>query len=388
MMLQCLKISIRAFTHSRDGAVAIIVAVALPVVLGFAILAIDYSVGLLTRVENQRTADIAVYAAAKTYGRISSDDQNPLAAAAAEAAHMLDLNGVDPDNLTLNLLPEDGQESPRLELLIDQDLPPIGLISLRGPDGLRVVVRSVAQVGVAPPAIPVCALATGTSGSPQFSFTGSSTLNFEGCSVGSNTGFNLASNINIDGCLSPAGTPRVGCPTSDNAQVETNPLGISWTEAQAICSAAGRSSTDLGSFLSRRTGVAERPLPSGPHCIRQSGQTSFSGNQRITDNGAGVTLFFEPGVTITTRGNFTIQLTPAASIIRTDGKAVRNVVLYGPEATLDAAGTISFNSVGCFGITMQTIDFGGNASITSARDDCNPERDLGVRSDAVIRLLE
>lgn len=397
MTLTKLKKYLLTFLHDLRGAVAIIVAIALPVVLSIAILAIDYSMALITRAENQRTADLAVYAAALTYGQVLSEGQNPLTAAQAEAAHLLELNGADPGDLTLTLLPEDEEEA-QLEVVIAQDLPPIGLISLRGEDNLRVVVRSVARVGVIPTEDAVCMYTTGTQ-SGDFRFGNNATLLLNGCSIQSRGGFsNLprTSQLNIGGCITQDGKVAPSeCPSVKRKDLagdeNANPLGVEWADAEAECVRLGRPSTNLNSF---RNGT---PIPTGIHCITQN--LSTNGGTYISESNndpelSGVTLFFKPEVEVTIAGNPTFTLGPAGKVdIPTSSgtKTVRNVLFYGPEASLTARGTMSITSLGCYGITMEKIDFNGNPEISlsnSADSICDPERDLGIFAGVNVRLLE
>lgn len=88
------KIS-KQFAASTEGGVAVIVAVSVPVILGFAALALEYGSGLVTKSKNQGTADIAAYAAAFEYNKNKSDRENERVAAAKKAAKSVAiLNGV------------------------------------------------------------------------------------------------------------------------------------------------------------------------------------------------------------------------------------------------------------------------------------------------------
>ncbi len=91
------------FTSDQSGGIAIISAFALPAVLGISCLAVEYGHGLLVRGQNQRTADLAAYAAALTYNDTNSDS-SMLAAAKSIAA----INGVAQDAVTARIV-----ESPR-----------------------------------------------------------------------------------------------------------------------------------------------------------------------------------------------------------------------------------------------------------------------------------
>ena len=86
------------FRRNEDGAVAIITGLTIPVLLGFAGLAVEYGQILGVRAEAQRTADFASHAAAVAYGR-SGDEQEMIEAARAIAR----LNGFSEDEIDVRL---------------------------------------------------------------------------------------------------------------------------------------------------------------------------------------------------------------------------------------------------------------------------------------------
>jgi Flp pilus assembly protein TadG len=88
----------RAFGEDRRGSIAIMSALCLPLVLGFAALSIEYGYGLLVRDENQRAADLASYAGALAYSNTNSEDQMREA-----ALRVIKLNGIDTANATVSL---------------------------------------------------------------------------------------------------------------------------------------------------------------------------------------------------------------------------------------------------------------------------------------------
>ncbi|RCS23046.1 hypothetical protein DUT91_16435 [Phyllobacterium salinisoli] len=88
-----------AFLHDRSGTITILAVLALPVVLGFAALSVEYGYGLLRRAENQRVADLASYAGALAYNETSS--QEDMASAARSAAL---LNGVAANDVAVALV--------------------------------------------------------------------------------------------------------------------------------------------------------------------------------------------------------------------------------------------------------------------------------------------
>src|SRR5665213_321790 len=56
-----------AVLRERRGSITVMAAAMFPVLIGFSGLGVEYGYGLLTRVENQRTADLAAYSGALAY---------------------------------------------------------------------------------------------------------------------------------------------------------------------------------------------------------------------------------------------------------------------------------------------------------------------------------
>ncbi|MCZ7889663.1 MULTISPECIES: TadE/TadG family type IV pilus assembly protein [Agrobacterium] len=89
---------IRALSKDRNGGIAIMAAFCLPIVIGFAALAVEYGYGLLVRGENQRTADLASYAGALAYNETNSEVKMK-----AAARRVAQLNGVDAAGVSVSL---------------------------------------------------------------------------------------------------------------------------------------------------------------------------------------------------------------------------------------------------------------------------------------------
>src|SRR5215469_17156798 len=64
---------LRAFAGRREGSVSVIAAVSLPILIAMTGLVAEYGNGLLHKVEDQRVADAAAFAAATAYGASSSN---------------------------------------------------------------------------------------------------------------------------------------------------------------------------------------------------------------------------------------------------------------------------------------------------------------------------
>src|SRR5580704_7441969 len=89
---------LRAFARRHEGSVSIIGAISLPVLIAMAGLVAEYGNGLLHKVEDQRIADAAAFAAATAYNANSS---NSLTSAADAVAA---LNGIPAADISASLV--------------------------------------------------------------------------------------------------------------------------------------------------------------------------------------------------------------------------------------------------------------------------------------------
>src|SRR5665213_2130055 len=76
--------------RERRGSITVMAAMMFPVLIGVSGLGAEYGYGLLTRVENQRTADLAAYSGALAYGASSST-----ATMSSAVSNIVALNGID-----------------------------------------------------------------------------------------------------------------------------------------------------------------------------------------------------------------------------------------------------------------------------------------------------
>ncbi|ASY66655.1 Von Willebrand factor type A domain protein, associated with Flp pilus assembly (plasmid) [Sinorhizobium sojae CCBAU 05684] len=90
--------SVRLLRHDRRGAIGIMAAICLPIVIGFTALSVEYGYGLLIRDRNQRTADLASYAGALAHSETKSETRVRKAALQVSA-----LNGVDADDVSVSI---------------------------------------------------------------------------------------------------------------------------------------------------------------------------------------------------------------------------------------------------------------------------------------------
>jgi len=92
------------FLGDNRGAISVLAALLLPILIGFTALAVEYGNGLLAKGQNQRIADLAAYAGALAYNSTGSTDTMT-----AVAQNVAALNGISASNVTVQLV-----TSPRL----------------------------------------------------------------------------------------------------------------------------------------------------------------------------------------------------------------------------------------------------------------------------------
>lgn len=172
------KRAMAGFVRDESGAVAIITGLTIPVLLGFAGLAVEYSQILGVRAEAQRTADFASHAAAVAYNR--SSDLTEMTNAAQAVAR---LNGFRDDEIDVRLDPSVSAASGAAVRATITTPKPLYLPRLVGGDTSVDVVASA--VAGAQGGDSACIQALDPKGS-GITMSGGTTLRADACGVASN----------------------------------------------------------------------------------------------------------------------------------------------------------------------------------------------------------
>ncbi|SMH37718.1 TadE/TadG family type IV pilus assembly protein [Maritimibacter sp. HL-12] len=169
-----------AFTKCESGAVAVIAGLAIPVLLGFAGLALEYGQHLVVRAEAQRTADLAAHAGAVAYSRTGGT--GPMVDAANRVAR---LNGFSDGEIVVELdasIPTASGTAVRATVTAPKLLLLPRLVG--GDTSVDVVASAVAgALGGAP----ACIQALDPDGS-GISLSGGASVQSQDCAVASNAG--------------------------------------------------------------------------------------------------------------------------------------------------------------------------------------------------------
>lgn len=217
------------------GAVAIMFAIALPVILGFAALVIDYGNGLVIQAQNQRVADLSAFAGATAY---STGNSTTLMTATALA--VAQLNGIAPANLAVALVAYPAgaaTQAVRATVSVDHSLflaPILGVLPSQ-----RIVTVAYAQLGGGSPPC-VLALDAAQSG---ITLSGGTSLSAPNCTVASNAtvsvpcGTSLAAKSLTYNASSPPSQPCGGVMAGQISRMSTtDPL----VGNASLASATGR----------------------------------------------------------------------------------------------------------------------------------------------------
>ena len=258
----------RYFVQETRGGVAVIMAIALPVMIGISSLAVEYGAGLLIRAQDQRIVD----AAAVAYSKSPGDAQQKLQASTNAAQHVVALNGNNPDQMVLTPV-----KATELEVKITENTVLRLSRVISDKENLAITVSAVARIGEKSPGI-ACLLALSTS-STAFSAGGATSIDLAGCTIGSNGGLDVSTTT--ASCASPVEGSQGGCVERYLSPSFPDPHSISWFEALALCAHYGRTLTS-----SPQNG--NLTLAARPHCINSN---LSIGNNATLNGGAGVVLF-------------------------------------------------------------------------------------------------
>lgn len=213
---------LKRFLRDHRGSVAIISAAVLPVVLGMSGLALEYGNALRTKVESQRTADLAAYAAAAAYTR--SHDQSEMEKTGESIAR---LNGVD--GISLELVPSSDGSSSGVRARIATQKPLLLARVISVLDHVDIHVAALAGVEIGETA---CMVALEQSG-PGLRLSGGTSVTSESCAIASNSTVDApcGTGITTSALIYNSATPPTACSTPNAIrQADGSPARITRAE--------------------------------------------------------------------------------------------------------------------------------------------------------------
>lgn len=167
----------------EEGIVLISVAFMLPAIIAVLALALEMGAMTLSRIQNQRVADLAAYAGATGWGRTSSDE-----VMRETALHVAELNGVGREHVTVSLRrsPVNGEnQAVAVAIFEDRDLILAPIVGLG--ERLRSTASAVVELRRS---LGLCVAALDENGS-GISLGGGTRMSAPDCLVGSNNSLTL-----------------------------------------------------------------------------------------------------------------------------------------------------------------------------------------------------
>jgi Flp pilus assembly protein TadG len=345
------------FANDRSGNVLITTALALPVMIGMTALSVEYGGGLMKRVENQRVADLAAFAAATAYGAKNSE------AAMRDAAHNIArLNDLAPAAMTIALVDSPrggGAKGVKVDVATQQNL---YLARVLGNfEQLQVKANAIAEVG-SKPSEPGCVYALSAS-EGGITMSGGTTLRARDCAVSSNTTVTVPCGTRIEATAVNYNTTRPQpCDGNIAGKNGAAPLNKTRTE-DPLAGHAG-----IAAAVGRLAGVRNLSAPNAP-VVPEKAPITFGWGLGETPARA-----LEAGCTAATIGD---QWSGKWRVTcpRTDKPALR-VFDFG---AFKAEGGISVEVNGPVGATYNfsgLVEIGGGSSLTMTAGTFNMAKGL------------
>ena len=407
---RCSRVSrlFRSLTRNESGAVAIIAALLLPLLVGGMGLGAETGYWHLKQRKLQHAADLGVHAAAVRYR--AGDSPQSIRAAALRIA---DASGFEPARGTMSAYPLPGLSPKGGRIAVDLvERYPRLFSAIFSKQPMVLKARAVAELDTGSRA---CVLALSPEASGAVTVTGSTEVSLADCSVASNSGASDAflmkngSALMTAECVYTVGmavtTPRLTL-TSCVAPVMNSPATpdpfshVAEPERGHIDQLPCRDARDLAS-----TNYRFDRLVGGGEAIRLCGGLSIKksldlkpglyvldgGGMRVNANarlsGQGVTFLLTQSAEMRINGNGAVDLSapsqgPYAGLLvfgsRHDSGGQHKILgnsnlrlqgtLYAPSATIDFTGNSTLAG-GCVQIVADQVTFTGNSNLESCADE-------------------
>jgi Flp pilus assembly protein TadG len=363
------------FASDTRGGVAIVTALAIPVILGFSALALEYGSALHTKSKNQRTSDIAAFAAAHAYNRdASANATDKEEAARTAAASIATLNGVS-SGVTVSF--DDPADATTIDVTISEDKPIFLSRLLRPDDSVTVNTRAKVAIGQSGEFTP-CILALGDDIKKDgVTFNGASgDYGLEGCDIASN-GEIAANGFTQDTkCAAPRFKKSDTCVDETVKGDFKDPLAgfTNWPNDfnfDSVCKSenTGKFPDDLTTEVGKGSNK-KLELKEGVLCV-----TGFERSKAISSDpdGDGSTLIFKEGVDFELKGNESFSIKPSTS------GDFEGVGFYLPKSEVTMSGNpdLTINGSSCFGFIAKALTFNGNVTLTTNCDKDDPRLAAG-----------
>jgi len=415
---------------SKNGTIATLVALSMPVTVGFCALGAEVTFWQFTHRNLQSAADAAAFSGAAQLAQAHEEDE--IEASALNAAYESGLNTTRADVPTISSPPASGPFAgdPRaVEVALTDNLPRLFSSIFIDSDTVPIRARAVARTAGGRPA---CILALDKSAPKAVSFAGSSTLELDACDVASNSiaddaiDFAGATSVTAD-CASAVGGidgANGSLTLTDCAQAfeGTRPFPDPYSHLSAPsmtgCDGGLKDDLKVGPPSASRTVSPGRVCASGsPNVTIQADITFNPGiyvfdginlkiNSSATLRGEDVMFYFTGGASIDINGGADIELVAsddpldpyhgilffadpangaASHVLNGNSATSFTGALYFPEAHVQFSGTNDADPNACTLLVANTVEFTGNSFFAS---DCTALGISATETALVVLIVE
>jgi Flp pilus assembly protein TadG len=403
------SLGLGSFLEDRKGTVAVVFAVALPVVIAGAGYGVETAFWHYEKLKVQEMADVAAHAGAieRRAGNTSSIYSSALAAAADNGY------SASSDALVVNAPPTTGAFTGgnAVEAFASRTLPRF-FSNIFTDKPMVVKARSVSSYGTAGNA---CVLALDASAARSAYFSGSSSVTFEGCNVMANStagdsvyvagashlrtpcimtagGVELNSGAALTTCAAPmTGLPPVADPFKDLPE-PTPPAGP--------CKNDSGSNLTPGVYCGGMTLKGNVNLAPGTYFVN-GGTLKSNASANVTGNGVTFYLYNNAGVSLNGGANFNVSAPTTGSYsgmlffgsrsntsgaVTINGGATSRATgaIYFPKQSVSYLGNFSGEN-GCTQVVANTVSWSGNTTVSV---DCTAAGMPPISVGSVVKLAE
>lgn len=258
---------------ARDGNIAVLTALLLPVMIGVVALMTEFGGSLLTKVRLQRTADLAAYAAAQAYGANSVVSTISTTAKSVGA-----LNGVEASSITASLVSSprgDGAETVKVDVTETNPLRFAAAIGFSP----TLTVKATAYASLAG-GVDACVLALSGSGA-GVTMSGGTALSAPKCAIASNVSVSVPCGTSI----TAKEVDYAGATPSQPCSGIKGPSGGAATLKKRTTPDPLASDANVAAARTRQTSVAALASPVAPS-VPSGTDIDFGWDQTATKNSA------------------------------------------------------------------------------------------------------
>lgn len=340
---------LRAFAGRRDGSVSVVTAVSLPILIAITGFVAEYGNGLLHKVENQRIADAAAFAAATAYGASSSNSITSVVDAVAT------INGIPTSAISATLATSptgDGNQAVAVTVTTQS---PLMLAKVLGNSqaNLNITATSYAEIKGGAPG---CIIALNAAGA-GVALSGGTSVTAAACAIASNASISVPCGPTITTIAANYGTTAPSQPCNGIQP----PTGKSLSMRHATTSDPIAGTTQLASATATLTTLAALTYPTAVTTPAGTNvdftRNATQVNTALNSAGCSGTPFSKSGsvVTVTCTGNGPFNF----GTTNFGGGLTYNFVATGNSPTWNFSQVLDLTGGDTYTFSPGTFDFAG-----------------------------